>query len=339
MDTALRPHVGMLAALWAASAAVLVACLLAAFRVGFAEDLALLLRANGARVALAAGAGAALALAGALRLEARRTRPLGELRLLAASSGAAGGGFAAAQAVAGPSGLLAFAAGAALGAAAFLGIVRLLERPARWTNAGVALALGGFIAVAALAGTYARARQDAVAAVSAWLLGDLSVAALPGSLGVLALAGLLAVLGARALADGAVERAGILAWVACGLGFGAAGLLAFVGSFVPRTVRQLAPAASPALFAVTSALAGAASVAAIDTVPRLLVGGYTLPFNVSAGMLAVPIFLLWNRARLRREAGPAPAPLEALELAGIALATAIAAGLVVFLTRIVQAAT
>jgi hypothetical protein len=80
-------------------------------------------------------------------------------------------------------------------------------------------------------------------------------------------------------------------------------------------------------------------VAAIDTVPRLLVGGYTLPFNVSAGMLAVPIFLLWNRARLRREAGPAPAPLEALELAGIALATAIAAGLVVFLTRIVQAAT
>ena len=45
--------------------------------------------------------------------------------------------------------------------------------------------------------------------------------------------------------------------------------------------------------------AGAAGVAAIDAGLRGLVGGYDFPFNVPAGLLAIPIFLLWSRARLR----------------------------------------
>jgi len=63
-----RSGAARLTAVWLASTLVLAACLLAGFRMDFAGDVAALLRANAARVLLAAGAGAALALSGALRL-------------------------------------------------------------------------------------------------------------------------------------------------------------------------------------------------------------------------------------------------------------------------------
>jgi hypothetical protein len=143
----------------------------------------------------------------------------------------------------------------------------------------------------------------------------------------------------RALAGGDTGRADALGLVGLGLGIGAAGPLAFVGTFAPRAVRALAHSASPAALATAGAAAGAAGVAAIDAVPRLLVGGYTLPFNVAAGMLAVPIFLVWNRLRLRREAGALHPILEAAELVGIAALTLVATGLVYVLTVVVRSAT
>ena len=73
--------------------------------------------------------------------------------------------------------------------------------------------------------------------------------------------------------------------------------------------------------------------------PRLLVGGYDFPWNVPAALLAIPIFLGWNRARLRREAGRAPRLFEALELATIAALTAAGTALAVLLTGVVRAAT
>jgi hypothetical protein len=74
-------------------------------------------------------------------------------------------------------------------------------------------------------------------------------------------------------------------------------------------------------------------------VPRLLVGGYDFPFNVPAALLAIPIYLGWNRARLRSVAGPAPLWLELLEIAAIVAATGAAIALAVELTTVVRAAT
>ena len=93
---------------------------------------------------------------------------------------------------------------------------------------------------------------------------------------------------------------------------GAAGPLAFVGSFAPRCVRSLARGASPRALLPACAAAGAATVVAIDAVQRLLVGGYAFPFNVPAALLAIPIFLAWNRERLRELAGPASRKLREL---------------------------
>jgi hypothetical protein len=129
------------------------------------------------------------------------------------------------------------------------------------------------------------------------------------------------------------------AWLALGLGAGAAGPLVFVGGFVPRAVRWLAPAARPRALLGASAAAGGATVAAIDAVPRLLVGGYDFPFAVPAALLAIPIFVGWNRARLRREAGPKGLAFEALELAAIALATLAGAALAAQLAAVIRVAT
>jgi ABC-type Fe3+-siderophore transport system permease subunit len=325
-----------LGAVWLASAGVLALVLLASFRLGFASDVETLLRANGVRAAVAAGAGALLALAGALRQLGPGERPLRELAQLGAVAGAAGAGFAAAQLAAGGAALALFAVGAALGG--FLGwrAALALARPRRAANLGVLAFLGAAIAVAALAGTYARARRDAVAPLVAWLLGDLSRASGEGTLLLLAAAALGVGLGPLALARGREREA---AWLALAVGAGAAGPLVFVGSFVPRTVRWLAPAARPAALLAASAVAGGATVAAIDAVPRLLVGGYDFPFAVPAALLAIPIFVGWNRARLRREVGAKHAAFEALELAAIALATLAGALLAAQLAAVIRVAT
>jgi iron complex transport system permease protein len=328
-----------LAAVWAASAAVLAICTLAAFRLGFAEDAAALAAINGPRVLLGAAVGAALAGAGALRQRVRPDPPLRELALLALGVGAAAGGFGAAEALPRLPVPLAFAAGAALGAGLLVALVRLADRPRRAANLAAAALLVVAIGLAALPGSYARARLDLVAPAVAWLLGDLGGASLASGAVLLAAAVLLVGAGAAALARGARDRALTCSWLAFGLGVGAAGPLAFVGGLVPRAVRTLAPGAGPRGEAAASAAAGAATVVAIDAVPRLLVGGYDFPWNVPAALLAIPIFLGWNRARLRRTAGRAPLLFELLELAVILALTAGAAALALTLTRVVRFAT
>jgi iron complex transport system permease protein len=316
---------------------VLSACLLAAFRLGFAADPPTLLRVNGPRVLFGAAVGALLALAGALRLVAGASRALRELELLALSAGAAGGGFAAAQL--GRGGALAFAAGALAGAALAFALVRALDRPRRWTNLAAAALLVALAAAIALSGTYARARHDFVTPAVAWLLGDLTGASLASGAALLALAlGLLAA-ALHVLHSGAEGRLAPLSLLAFGLGVGAAGPLAFVGTFAPRCVRWLARGAAPRTWLPASLAAGAATVAAIDAVPRLLVGGYDFPFNLPATMLAVPIFLGWNRARLRARAGSAGRAFEWLELALIGGLTLAGVWFAHLLASVIAAAT
>ncbi len=331
------------------SAAVVAAAVLASFRLGFADDVPTLLRVNGPRVLLGAAAGGALALGGALRLAAldlaaggrgaREARPLRDLEWLALATGAAGGGTLLAAGRTGAAAWAAFAVGAAGGAALLWRGVRALDRPKRWTNLGAAAALALLIGVAAVAGTYVRERRDAVSPVVAWLLGDLSGATFASGLAVLALAlSILATAFGAAPGRGA-ERFRTLALLALGVGVGAAGPLAFIAGMPPRTVRRLARGASLPLVLAASAAAGGATVVAIDTVPRLLVGGYDLPFNVSAAMVAVPVYLGWNRVRLRREAGPAGAPFETAELALLVLLTGVAVWLAATLAGVIRAAT
>ena len=56
-------------------------------------------------------------------------------------------------------------------------------------------------------------------------------------------------------------------------------------------------------------------------------------------MLAIPVFLGWNRQRLRRLAGPARLGFEILEVALIASMTLAGAGLAFVLSRVIAIAT
>jgi len=338
-----------LAFVFVASAAVVAGALLASFRLDFAESIATLLRINGPRVLLGAAVGGALALGGALRLAAvdlaaagrggREAHPLRDLEWLALSTGAAGGGTLLAAGRTGAAAWVTFAIGAGVGAVLLWRSVRALARPKRWTNLGAALALALLIGIAAVAGTYVRERRDAVSPVVAWLLGDLSGATVASGLAVatLGLAVLAVALRAARAGDGA--RLSTLAWLAAGIGVGAAGPLAFVGGMPPRAVRWLARGASRARVVVASAAAGGATVVAIDAVPRLLVGGYDLPFNVSAAMVAVPVYLGWNRVRLRREAGRVGMLFEVAEVAILVLLTGVGVWLAATLSGVIRDAT
>jgi hypothetical protein len=112
-----------------------------------------------------------------------------------------------------------------------------------------------------------------------------------------------------------------------------------VGGFVPRAVRWLAPGAARAAQLAASAAAGAATTAAIDAVPRLLVGGYDFPFAVAASLLAIPIFGGWNRRRLRREVGRASLAFEAFEWFVLIAGTFAGGLLALTLARVIRAAT
>jgi ABC-type Fe3+-siderophore transport system permease subunit len=324
---------------WSASAAVVAACVLTSFRLGLANDVTTSLVANGARVLLGAGVGAALALSGSLRLAAGRTRPLGELEILAISVGAASGGFLLAGQRTGSAALVLFAAGAMIGAVVLVAPARALDRPRRWTNLAVALLTAVLAGAAALVGTYARARRDLVAAAVTWLLGDLGGSTV-SSAGIVALAAtglvIAASLGGERWSSRRRETLSVLAF---GLGLGVAGPLAFVGSLAPRTVRWLARGASERALLSASAAAGAATVVAVDAVPRLLVGGYDFPWNVPAAMLAVPLFAGWNRSRLRREAGRASLAFEIVEIAWLAALTAVGIWLASVLANVIRLAT
>jgi iron complex transport system permease protein len=301
-----------------ASLAVLAAALLASFRLGFADDLPTLVRVNGPHVLFAAACGGLLALSGSLRLRRGTVTPLFELALFAGATAAAGGGFLAAGGRTGTAALVVFPIGAGLSALAAVGLVRFLDQPRRWTNLVVALLLGAGITVAALTGTYARARRDAVSELVTWLLGDLTGSSFASGGALLVVLAALVVAAFRTRSAGA---AGNIALVAAAAAVGAAGPLAFVGTFVPRTVRALARNASARAVTLASVAAGAATVAAVDAVPRLLVGGYDFPFAVPVGMVAIPAFLGWNRARLRREAGRAGVAFEVAEVALIVALT------------------
>jgi hypothetical protein len=206
-----------LAAIWLASGLVLALCSLAWFRVGFADDLATLVRVNGPRVLFGAAAGGALALAGALRLALGSLRPFQELERLALVVGAAGAGFVAASGRTGAAALTLFALGALAGGASLRALARRLDRPKRWTNLAAAGLLAALAAGAALAGTYARARRDAVATAVAWLLGDLSGASFASAGALQALGALLLGLAVSALRAGARSRQATLSLLGLGL--------------------------------------------------------------------------------------------------------------------------
>lgn len=284
-------------ALAVGSALALAAAAATGFRLRPADALGFAFAIQGPRLLLAATVGAALAASATLARERGRD-PIGrELLLFGASAfGVLGGALAMRLGVALSS--LGALFGAALGAGALYGIYRLpraampllgVAYPAAW--------YAGLYGVAYARGTI----DDAARARLAWWAGDLSHASWLSAGAIFgAVAALIAVLALSPVAR--AERRLALELGLLGVAIGAAGPIAFAGSFGVLLVWLAARDRSPRTRLLLAALASAAGLALVDAIQRAVLGGYAQPLNVVTGFVALPVlFVACVRAKQRAE--------------------------------------
>jgi iron complex transport system permease protein len=277
------------------------------------------------RVALAAGVGAALAVAGVV-FQALLRNPLADPFVLGVSGGAALAGIAvlALGSTLGlgygavPPAAFAGAIGAVLLLLAVTGPAGRLSSTALLLTGVVfnAFASAAIVFLASLAGLTEGAQ------VFLWLIGNLSDArpALAGWVAAFVVTGLaltlpfaraldLFALGEESAAVLGVDVARARRWllVASSLLVGAAvsvaGLVGFVGLVVPHALR-LALGPDHRLLVPASALAGAAFLVLCDTLARSVLGGRELPVGALTALAGGPFFLFL----LRRSQRVAPRP-------------------------------
>jgi iron complex transport system permease protein len=273
------------------------------------------------RVGLAAGVGAALAVAGVV-FQALLRNPLADPFVLGVSGGAALGGISV-LALGGALGL-GYAAVPPAAFAGALGAVLLLlavAGPAGRLSSTSLLLIGvvmnafasaAIVFVASLAGLAEGAQ------VFLWLIGNLSDArpALAGWLAAFVVGGLacaipfaraldLLALGEESAALLGVDAVRARRWLLLassllvGAAVSVAGLVGFVGLVVPHALR-LALGPDHRLLVPASALAGAAFLVLCDTLARTLLGGRELPVGALTALAGGPFFLfLLRRAQPR----------------------------------------
>jgi len=281
---------------------------------GAAADIVLSVRLP--RVGLAAGVGAALAVAGVV-FQALLRNPLADPFVLGVSGGAALGGIAVLT-LGGAVGL----GYAAVPPAAFAGAIGALllllavAGPAGRVSTTSLLLVGvvfNAFASAAIVFLASLAGLAEGAQVFLWLIGSLADArpALVGWVGAFVVAGVLAVvpfaraLDLLALGEDSAALLGIDAararrWLLLassllvGAAVSVAGLVGFVGLVVPHALR-LVLGPDHRLLVPASALAGAAFLVVCDTLARSVLGGRELPVGALTALAGGPFFLLLLR--------------------------------------------
>ena len=277
----------------------------------------ILWRIRAPRVLAGFGAGAALALAGAL-MQLLTRNALADPAVLGISGGAGVGALLAMLLVPAAGAWLPMAGAAAGACAAALLLLalswRVLSRPGAVGAGGegnvTLLLLGVMIgsgSAAAISLMLSLAPQAQLRGMVFWLLGDLNGATAWWPACLVAAGVLAAVLpSAReldALARGdawsrtlgvPVVRRRRVALVGAALATGAAvstaGAIGFVGLVVPHALRLLGLRAATALLPA-SAIVGGAFVVAVDTLARTLIAPAQLPVGVFAAAIGVPVFV------------------------------------------------
>ena len=278
------------------------------------------------RVVAGFGAGASLAVSGAL-MQSLTRNALADPYVLGVAGGASVGallamlGAGASSWIAAEWGVaLGAALGAALASAALFGLMwrRLGDLGTGGEGSSALLLVGvmigsGCTAIVSLILTLADEGQ--LRGMVFWLLGDLN-GATHGEIAWLALAISLAIVWPKAreldwLARGdawaatlgvqvAQRRRAVLfaASLATGAAVATAGAIGFVGLIVPHALRRLGIRAAPLLLPA-SALAGGAFVVSVDALARTVVAPLQLPVGVLAAAIGVPTFvaMLLRRSR------------------------------------------
>jgi iron complex transport system permease protein len=265
------------------------------------------------RVLAGFGAGAALALAGAL-MQLLTRNALADPYVLGVAGGASVGALGAMLAAGAAAATLTewgVAAGAAVGAMAASALLLASTAIVPSGEGATALLLVGVMigagcsAIVSLILTLADEGQ--LRGMVFWLLGDLNGAS-HWEIVWIAVAVALAIVWPRAreldwlargdawaatlgVAVGPRRRAVLLAAaLATGAAVATAGAIGFVGLVVPHALRRLGVRAAPLLLPA-SAIAGGAFVVAVDAAARTIVAPLQLPVGVLAAAIGVPTFI------------------------------------------------
>jgi iron complex transport system permease protein len=289
---------------------------------GAAADIVLAVRLP--RVGLAAGVGAALAVAGVV-FQALLRNPLADPFVLGVSGGAALGGIAVLTLGAAFGLGYAFVPPAAFAGAVLALVLLLAVAGPQGRASATSLLLIGVVfnafASAAIVFLASLAGLAEGAQVFLWLIGSLADArpALVGWVIGLVVAGVLAVtpfaraLDLLALGEDDAALLGIDAsrarrWllfassVLVGAAVSVAGLVGFVGLVVPHALR-LVLGPDHRLLVPAAALAGAAFLVVCDTLARSVLGGRELPVGALTALAGGPFFLVLLRRSQARGLG------------------------------------
>jgi len=285
----------------------------------------IVLRVRLPRVALAAGVGASLAVAGVL-FQALLRNPLADPFILGISGGAALGG------------ILVLAFGASLGialsavpAAAFAGAIGATVLLFGITGFGRRVSTTGLLLTGVVFNAFASAAIVFVASLAGltegasiflWLIGNLSAGELRLAgwvaaflaLGIACAVPLARGLNLLALGEESASQLGVdVEWhkrvllLATSLMVGAAvsvsGLVGFVGLIVPHLLRLLL-GPDHRLLVPASALGGAAFLVLCDTAARTLLPGRELPVGAITALVGGPLFLVLLRRHHERVFAP-----------------------------------
>lgn len=267
------------------------------------------------RIALAAGVGAALAVAGAA-FQALLRNPLGDPYVLGVSGGAALGTILAIVLAPGlsPARPLSGFLGAAAATLVVYAMGRRSEDPARLVLAGIVVStlLSSIIVLLTAVADNAGLRN-----ITLWLLGDLSSGSMGGvayiflavSAGVAVLLAQarslnLMMIGERDAFSLGVDTARVR-WISfltasllTGSAVSAGGAIGYVGLVVPHLVR-LSAGTDNRLVIPASALAGALLVILADTAARTALAPRELPTGAITALIGAPVFIyLLLRSRL-----------------------------------------
>jgi hypothetical protein len=291
-----------------------------------------LLAVSGPRVLLALAVGVGLGAAAGVTGPGPAARRRELLLLGLAFGGAAGGTRAVAAGWLGPH--LDLPLGALGGAAGGASILWALDRSGAAAALLTSLALLALLGLALVAGVVGRGDFETLRPAVGWLLGDFADATPTGAGVALALVAGLAALTLQSAGDGPPgERARRRALLLQAASLGAGGLVAGFAWLVAWVGRAVGGAPHGRSQVLLCAALGGTGMLAAEVLPRVLVGGYAPSSGVAVAMVAIPWLLLSGSGR----SAAAPRALRAVEVVTAFAISAVFAGAVWILVRVVGA--
>jgi len=174
------------------------------------------------------------------------------------------------------------------------GLSKLVFRDSATSTVTLAVLLGLAFSLNVFAYAGASVTTGALSAVSKWVLGELAYSTHISVVGLVSVSSLAILVAYSKWQNWTLP-------LLVGIGLGMAGPLFFVGWLAPTLLGLLNQQLSKSSLVFGSALIGASLVVLMDSLPRLLLGGYAPPLSVSLAVFATPVVIWCHHKQLVKQ--------------------------------------